>query len=243
MQPDRLRAFIIANTVVASPPLVPELALHLATEVVPLWSATEAFLAELAVPPPFWAFAWPGGQALARYVLDHQGDFAGRTVLDFAAGCGIAAIAAAMAGARAMANDVDALALAATALNASLNGAAVAMDHSDRVGWAEQSWDIILAGDVFYEQPLAGRIAAWLRAQAALGTTILVADPGRTYALAEGLQRLAVYTVPTSLELEDRTERQTWVARLIPGDSGKCSAPGQARLLRQQVWAGTKAAD
>ncbi len=212
MTPD---AFITANTRPGCAPLVPELLLYLADEVTPLWQATEAWLAEVNVAPPYWAFAWPGGQALARRVLDEPALVRGRRVLDFAAGCGVAGLACALAGARAVeAADVDPLAAAAIRLNASLNEVSVEVQLGDVIGHAG-AWDLMLCGDIFYEAPMARRVLPWLRKLAA-ETEIWVADPGRAYLPTNGLEPLAAYDVPTSLDLEDRTVRRTTVYRLLP---------------------------
>lgn len=208
-------AFVRAQTSLAPPQLVPEIRLHLATEVTPLWRATEATLAGNDVPPPYWAFAWPGGQALARYVLDHPADVAGRRVLDFASGSGIVAIAAARAGAAVTAADIDGFAAAAIGLNAAANGVTVAVATDDLMD-APASWDMVLAGDVCYEQPMATRATAWLRRLAGQGVTVLLGDPGRSYRPTDGLRELARYQVPTSLDLETRTISETVVWRLLP---------------------------
>jgi predicted nicotinamide N-methyase len=209
-------AFIRANTLVAAPPLVPEIRLHLASEITPLWQATEAALARDQLPPPYWAFAWAGGQALARHLLDHPGLVHGKSVLDFGAGSGLVAIAAAKAGARAVtAAEIDPFAAAAIALNAAENGVAIELAAGDIIGSAPR-WDIVLAGDMCYERPLAERLAAWLGRCAAAGALVLLGDPGRAYLPRTGLSELARYTVPTPLELEDRTARETIVWRLAP---------------------------
>ena len=206
-------AFVRAETIVAAPPLVPEIRLHLASEVVPLWQATEETLTRRGLPPPYWAFAWPGGQAVARYVLDHPASFRGARVLDFAAGSGLAAIAAGKAGAASVtAAEIDEFALAAIALNATLNGAKVETIGEDLVG-QPSAWDVVLAGDVCYERPMAERVAQWFGELAAAGTEVLMADPGRTYLPRQGLVELARYDVPTSLDLEDRKQRETIVWR------------------------------
>lgn len=208
-------AFIRANTAIAAPPLVPEIRLHLASELVPLWQASEEELAARGVPPPYWAFAWAGGQALARYVLDNPEAVRGRHVLDLAAGCGLVAIAAARAGAaRVEASEIDALAAAAIALNAPLNGVAVAVLREDLLDGPGRGWDVVLAGDVCYEKPMAGRVAAWLTARAAEGARVLLGDPGRAYLPKAGLQRLARYSVPTTRELEDTDVRNAVVWRV-----------------------------
>jgi predicted nicotinamide N-methyase len=203
-------AFIRANTAAAAPPLVPELTLRLATEVTPLWEATEATLARINLPPPYWAFAWPGGQALARFILDHPEHVRGRRVLDFGAGSGLVAIAAARVGAVATAAEIDAFAAAAITLNAAANGVELAVETRDVIG-GDCAWDVVLAGDMCYERPLAERLTGWLRTVPA---TVLMGDPGRSYFQPEGLERLATYTVPTSRDLEDRETRETGVWRL-----------------------------
>ncbi len=204
-----------AHTTVARAALVPEIALHLASEITPIWHATEDWLRQQNIAPPFWAFAWPGGQALAREVLDRPALVAGRRVLDFAAGCGIAAVAAAMCHAALVeACELDPLALAAIRANAALNGVAVETPEGDLVGSACR-WDVILAGDVCYEAPMTAYILPWLRRMAA-ECTVLLADPGRAYLPRDGLAPLATHAVPTSLELEDRTVRVVTIARLLP---------------------------
>ena len=209
-------AFVRAQTAIAAPPLVPEIRLHLATQITPLWEATEATLAAANVPPPYWAFAWPGGQALARYVLDTPETVRGRRVLDFAAGCGLGAIAAAKAGAaHVVASDIDTIAIRVMMLNAALNDVAFETTAADLSRDADARWDVIIAGDVCYERPMAEAILPWLRALAGKGVAVLMADPGRAYLPASGLEEIARYDVPTSLELEDRTLRTTRVLRLL----------------------------
>jgi predicted nicotinamide N-methyase len=207
--------FVQAHTILGWPPLVPEIALYLATEITPIWQATEDWLAARNVAPPFWAFAWPGGQALARHVLDHPASVAGQRVLDFAAGGGIAAIACAHAGAAAVdAAEIDPLAVAVIRLNASVNGVSVNAETADVVG-AACRWDLILCGDVCYEAPMTARILPWLRGMAC-SAQVWVADPGRAYLPRDGLEAFAAYRVPTTLELEDRTERDVRLYRLSP---------------------------
>jgi predicted nicotinamide N-methyase len=205
--------FVREHTRRGQVPLVPEITLHLASEITPIWQATEAWLAEHNVEPPFWAFAWPGGQALARHMLDQPTCVAGRRVLDFAAGCGIAAIACALAGAASVeAADIDPLARAALALNAAANRVAITLPDTDVVG-AEGRWELILCGDVCYEAPMTGHILPWLR-RMARHAEVWIADPGRAYLPRDGLTAFASYRVPTSTELEDRTERQVTLYRL-----------------------------
>jgi predicted nicotinamide N-methyase len=203
--------FVRANAELMAPPLVPELRLHLATEVVPLWRKTEEELEQMGVPPPYWAFAWAGGQALARYVLDNPGLVAGKKVLDFGAGSGIVALAAAKAGAASvLAADIDKFSIAAILANAAANGLIIATTSDDVIGSTE-SYDVILVGDMCYERPLAERLMAWLKTSKA---EILLGDPGRNYFPKDGLTKLAQYSVATTRELEDREIRETGVWRL-----------------------------
>ncbi|HWE76557.1 MAG TPA: methyltransferase [Stellaceae bacterium] len=207
-------AFIRANTAIGTPPLVPEIKLHLASEVTPLWHATEATLAKSQLPPPYWGFAWPGGQALARHLLDHPALIAGKAALDIGAGSGLVSIAAKRAGAvRVTAAEIDEFAVAAIRLNAVLNDVVVEAESRDLIGGAS-NWDTILVGDMCYERPLADRLTQWLRRLAADGATVLMGDPGRTYLPKEGLREVARYNVPTSLDLEDRTMRETVIWQL-----------------------------
>ncbi|MCC7168263.1 MAG: methyltransferase [Rhodospirillales bacterium] len=204
--------FVRRHTELASPPLCPGLKLHLATQVTPLWEATEASLAASGLAPPYWAFAWPGGQAIARYVLDHPDRVRGKTVLDFAAGSGLGAIAAAWAGAaRVVAAEIDPFARAAIGLNALANGVVVETPLADALADARADWPVVLAGDVCYERPMAERVFAWLSGIAGRGGLVLMADPGRAYLPKAGLREVARYTVPTSRELEDRESRETVV--------------------------------
>ena len=203
--------FITANSALMPSPLVPEIKLYLATEVVPLWRATEEELEKMGVPPPYWAFAWAGGQALARYILDHPQSVAGKRVLDIGSGSGLVAIAAAKAGAASvLAADIDAFSAAAIALNAAANGVTVEVTQDDLIG-VEGDWDVILVGDLFYERPLAERLLAWLKA---LNRPALLGDPGRSYFPKDRTERLALYNVQTSRDLEDRDIRETGVYRL-----------------------------
>lgn len=205
--------FIHAHTVLTRTPLVPEIALYLATEITPIWQASEVWLQQANIEPPFWAFAWPGGQALARHVLDHPETVRGRRVLDFAAGCGIAAIACAMAGAAKIeAAEIDAMAIAATLANARANDATIHVLAEDIVGCVCR-WDLILCGDVCYESPMTEHIMPWLRRMAG-ACDVWIADPGRAYLPTYGLALLGEYAVPTSLELEDRILRTTRLYRL-----------------------------
>ena len=203
--------FIKANAALIAPPLVPEIKLYLATEVVPLWYATEEELSKIGVPPPYWAFAWAGGQALARYVLDNPATVRGLHVLDIGAGSGLVALAASRCGAaHVLAADIDAHACAAIRLNAEANGCDIAVTGDDVIGTAG-AWDVILVGDLFYERPLAERLLAWLEP---LDVPALLGDPGRNYFPKTGIEKLASYSVQTTRDLEDREIRETGVYRL-----------------------------
>ena len=211
-------SFVRTTTQFMAPPLVPEIRLHLASEIVPLWRKTEEELEKEGVPPPYWAFAWAGGQALARYVLDHSLGVA--SVLDFGSGSGLVAIAAAKAGAtHVLAADIDRFAAAAIALNADENGVRLAVTTDDLIG-RDGGWDAILVGDMCYERPLAERLTAWLEKRARAGTLILMGDPGRTYFPKSGVEKLATYRVQTTRELEDREIRDTSVFRFAGQNAG-----------------------
>lgn len=196
------------------PPLVPELILHLASEIVPIWRKTEEELAAEGVPPPFWAFAWAGGQALARHVLDNPAIVRGLSVLDFASGSGLVAIASKKAGATSVvASEIDAFAISAIALNARVNEVEIDCVHEDLVG-RDDGWDIVLAGDICYERDMSERVFDWLRRLHTRGATVLIGDPKRNYLPKTGLVEVAVYDVQTTRELEDRDVRRTKVWRV-----------------------------
>ncbi len=206
--------FIRANTKILAVPLVPEIRLHLAEESLPIWQKTEEELGQMNVPPPYWAFAWAGGQALARYVLDNA-IVRGRDVLDLGAGAGLTAIAAMKAGAaRVLAADIDALALAAVALNAQANAVSVATTDSDLLAAPPAAFDIILVGDLFYERPLADRVLAFIETASSCGAEILVGDPRRSYFPKNRFRQVAEYSVPVTRELEDAEIKRTAVWRL-----------------------------
>lgn len=207
-------AFIRANTTVMAPPLVPEISLHLAHEAVPLWQKTEEELGEMGLPPPFWAFAWAGGQALARYLLDNPSLAAGRRVIDLATGSGLVGIAARKAGAASvLATDIDCFAVRAAAMNAELNGTVLEISQDDLLHSPPPEAGLICVGDLFYEQSLAARCLSWLRQSQA---PVLVGDPGRTYLPKDQLTKLATYSVPVSRDLEDSEIKQTAVWQLRP---------------------------
>ncbi len=207
------RNFIVANTRLMAPPLTPEIRLWLADEATPIWRKTEDELGAIGLPPPYWAFAWAGGQALARYVLDNPALVAGRRVLDFASGSGIVAVAAALAGASATeASDIDAFATAAIEVNAAENHAAVLPRLANLVG-ADEGWDVVLAGDISYERDMAAEAAGWLAALNRRGAQVLVGDPRRTYLALDRLESVVEYRVPVTRELEDSEIKRTGVFR------------------------------
>jgi len=196
-------SFIRANTRVMAASYVPEVRLHLADDAVSLWQLTEEQLGELGLPPPFWAFAWAGGQALARYVLDNAEIVRGKSVLDAASGSGLVAIAAMRAGAAsALAADIDRFAGDAARLNAVLNGVALETTDADLIG-APVDQDVILVGDLFYDRDLAPRVIDWLVALRAAGKRVLIGDPGRTYLPKNKLTQIAAYDIPVTRALED----------------------------------------
>ena len=210
-------AFIRANTAVMAPPLVPEIRLHLAHEAVPIWQKTEEELGEIGLPPPFWAFAWAGGQALARHLLDHPEIVRDRRVIDLASGSGLVGIAAMKAGAaHVLAADIDGFAVTAIALNATGNDVTLDITADDLLAAVPPACDVILVGDLFYEKSLAERVYAWLRRADAHGAAVLIGDPGRSYLPREKLEKLAEYAVPVTRELEDAEIKRTAVWRLAP---------------------------
>ena len=209
-------AFILANTRLQRVPHAPEISLWLADEVTPIWRLTEEELGQMGLPPPFWAFAWAGGQGLARWLLDNPAEVAGKQVLDLAAGSGLVGIAAMQAGAASvLCADIDPFCGAAVALNAAANGVSLDFTDADLLDAPPPDVDVICAGDVFYEQPMAGRVLAWLTAAAGRGVRVLVGDPLRTYFPKQGFERLAEYAVPTTRELEDDAVKRTRVWTLV----------------------------
>lgn len=210
--------FIRAQTKIARPSLVPEMKLYLATEIAPIWRATQTELDSAGVPPPYWAFCWPGGQALTRFLIDQPQWVKDKRVLDFAAGSGISGIAAArMRAAHVTVAEIDDFAVAAIKLNAKLNRTTVDIVTEDLVGRMDLGFDIVLAGDVCYERPMAERVFAWFARLADTGVVVLMGDPGRAYLPRRGLIEMARYQVPTSTELEDKEMRLTLVWRIASG--------------------------
>ena len=204
--------FIAANTRLQAVPHAPEISLWLADEITPLWRLTEEELGEMGLPPPFWAFAWAGGQALARWLLDHPSEVAGKRVIDLATGSGLVAVAAMKAGAASvLAADIDPFCAAAVAANAQANSVEIAFTDANLLDAPPPSVDLICAGDVFYEKPMAEAVLAWLKQAQANGARVIVGDPGRTYFPKSGLTLLAEYTVPTTRELEDQEVKRSRV--------------------------------
>jgi predicted nicotinamide N-methyase len=204
-------AFILAHTRLMATPLVPEIGLHVADEATDLWQKTEDQLGEIGLPPPFWAFAWAGGQGLARYILDHREIVVGRRVLDFASGSGLVAIAAAKAGAAtAEASEIDEFALTAIGLNATQNGVSVSPRAGDLIG-SDEGWDVVLAGDVSYQKDMADAATDWLAALARRGAAVLIGDPWRSYLARDLLDPIAEYSVPVTRALEDAEIKRTGV--------------------------------
>lgn len=222
--------FIRHHTTIATSSFVPEVQLHLATEVTPLWLATEATLQKVEVEPPFWAFAWPGSLALARYILDNSDFVKGRKVMDFASGCGLGAIACRLAGAREVTTvDIDPLAIRASILNAELNGVTIQTLEADIIG-TQPDADILICGDICYERALARKVFAWLR-DLASQMIVILADPARHYAPSDGLLARCVYSVPVSRELEDCTRRETTIFQVLPEEKSARRDAAETSLL------------
>jgi predicted nicotinamide N-methyase len=209
-------AFIRANTRLLPVPHAPEIRLHVADEATELWGRTEEELGEIGLPPPFWAFAWAGGQGLARHILDNPSLVSGRRVLDFASGSGLVAIAAAMAGAKSVwAADIDPFAMAAIGVNAAENGVCDRITATDtNLIDTDDGWETVLAGDICYEKTTAERVTCWLRHLVRRGALVLIGDPGRSYLPKDRLVPLATYEVPTTRALEDSDVKRTAVWRL-----------------------------
>ncbi|MCZ4281770.1 50S ribosomal protein L11 methyltransferase [Kiloniella laminariae] len=215
-----MKELILANTRPGGTALLGDIIrLYLAAEDLPLWQAGEKELEKLGIAPPFWAFAWAGGQALAQYILDNPDLVKGKRVLDFACGSGLQGIAALKAGAaEVLAADIDPHAIAATDLNAALNQVRLITTSENLIGRSNPGWDLVLAGDVCYDGPMADEIMTWLHKLAASGTQVLLGDPGRTYLPRQGLQRLISYSVQTTSALEDTDVRNAVVWELIPSE-------------------------
>ncbi len=207
-------AFILENTKLVCPPLVPEIRLHLAVLSVPIWLATEDELGQLNLPPPYWAFAWAGGQALARYLLDNPTACAGQTVTDLGAGSGLTAIAAVMSGAqRVLAADIDGIALAACGLNATANNVSFKVTGADLLGLPPQAAHVVLIGDLFYERELGRRVLDYIEAAKLAGCVVLIGDPQRNYFPRDRFTQIAEFEVPVTRDLEDAEIKRTAVWR------------------------------
>jgi predicted nicotinamide N-methyase len=206
--------FIQQNTELMSPPHVPEIKLLLASEAHELWLKTEDELQEIGLPPPFWAFAWAGGQGLARYILDHPDVVRGKRVVDFASGSGLVAIAAAKAGAaHVLAADIDPWTKSAISLNARANDVHLDITSANIIGDALDA-DVLLAGDIFYDKSFVDHHFPWLQDQKRRGIRVLVGDPGRSYLPKAHLAFLQTYQVPVSRVLEDSEVKKTTVWEL-----------------------------
>ena len=211
MKPTALASFILANTRLLKPPHCPEITLNLADEAVAIWQLSAEELDQQGLPLPFWAFAWAGGQALARYLLDNPDLVSSKQVYDLASGSGIVAIAAKLAGASGVtAVDIDPYAIAAIELNARANGVSLLTLQSDIIGQPLQA-EVLLVGDLFYEREIAEPLFTWLKQCQQAGILVLIGDPGRTYLPKEGLKELACYQIAVSRELEDQDIKVTRV--------------------------------
>ena len=205
-------AFILANTRFQAVPHAPEISLWLADEITPIWRMTEEELGELGLPPPFWAFAWAGGQAVARWLLDNPAEVAGKTVLDFATGSGLVGIAAMKAGAASvLAVDIDPHAVVATQLNARANDVTVESLCADLLDGPPPAVEVVLAGDVFYSRALARRTLPFLRRCRDVGLSVLIGDPGRATLPRSRLTQVAAIDVP---DFGSPTPRPAGVYRL-----------------------------
>jgi predicted nicotinamide N-methyase len=215
-------AFVRANTQLRAVPLVPEISLHIADEAVPLWKKTEEQMIESGVPPPFWAFAWAGGQALARHVLDNPSVVTKKRVLDFGSGSGLVAIAAAKSGAKSVeACDIDEFAIAAIEINARANNTSIRTIGKNLIG-RDEGWNVVLAADVCYDREMAANVFDWLIVLSGCGAEILIGDPGRSYLPKDKLKRIAEYRVPVTRELEDTEIKNTGVWQLLSRDASVC---------------------
>ncbi len=224
MTDPRLAAFLSGNARLVAPPLVPELRVWTADALAPFWEAAEATFGPLE--PPFWGYPWPGSQGLARYILDHPAHFAGRRVLDVGAGGGLAAIAVARVGGVGVANDIDPLALVAARHNAAANGVVIEVRPGDLSGEADADADVVIVGDVCYERDGAAALLAWL-GRLARTRPVYVADPGRAFAPSVGVTSVARYRVATTMDLEDRVEREVHVLALDGGPIPAASSSGR----------------
>lgn len=228
--PAQLRGFVRRHTTLRPIADVPGIELHQAGDVTTIWHATGRELAIADPPLPYWAFPWSGGLAIARHLLANPDLVRGRRVLDTGTGSGLCAIVAAHLGASVVAVDIDPIAVAAAALNARANAVRIAVRRADLLDAPPPDVDVVIAGDVCYEETMAGRMVAWLHAAADRGITVLLGDPGRAYAPAN-LVRLGTYRVRTSLEIEEATDKESAVFGIgprspLPAPRGAPRLPG-----------------
>jgi predicted nicotinamide N-methyase len=209
------RAFIVENTRLVSPVLCPEIRLRLITDSCTLWHATERDLASLAIMDPYWGFCWAGGQALSRFVLDHPEVVAGKRVIDFGTGCGVGAVAAAMAGVKSvLASDIDPMAVEAAQLNAQVNGVTIETTTVDLIGDPLSGYDVLFAGDMFYDAAFAGEVLAWLRSIPSTDFKVFLADPGRGNLACAPVRPVALYKAPSDVDIRGKHLVETRVYQL-----------------------------
>lgn len=210
--------FVLAHTSVRRPPYVPEVRLHLADDSIELWEQTQVAVDQGQLPPPFWAFVWAGGQALARHLLDDPQVARGRDVVDVATGSGLVAIAAALAGAHTVhATDLDDLAIAATRLNAGLNEVDIAATVVDVHDLDVTAGTLVTVGDVFYDEKIAALMLRELTRLTRAGAEVLIGDPHRHYLPTDALEVVARYDVDVETDIEDAPVKPSVVARLRGG--------------------------
>ncbi|NLJ26898.1 MAG: methyltransferase [Deltaproteobacteria bacterium] len=215
--PSKRKVFILENTQLTPPHLCPEIQLHLITDSCPLWHATEPDIERLGIGDPYWGFCWAGGQALARYLLDHPEEVAGKRVIDFGAGCGVEAVAAMMSGAAfLLASDIDPLAVEATRLNALVNGVSMETTTRDLVGDPLTGFDVLLAGDMFYDPAFSRSVLSWFAALTARGMKILLGDPSRGNIKDTPVEPLASYQAPSDVDLVGKYLQKTTVYAIAP---------------------------
>jgi predicted nicotinamide N-methyase len=235
---ESLDRMIVENTVIGSAPLVPEIRVRLLCHDSPLWRAFGDQPVAAELPRPYWAFAWSGGQALARYLLDHPEVVRRKVVLDFGAGCGIAGIAAVKAGAhKVIASDIDPVSVRAISHNAELNAVQVETVQGDLIYAENPGWDVVLAGDIWYDSRLARHGLSWLRALAEADVIVLAGDPGRAFSPSHGIESLATYSCRSVPDLEHPALQTVSVFRILSGDPEK--EPAQSLLQRRKTGAPT----
>jgi predicted nicotinamide N-methyase len=189
--------------------------MRLITHECPLWYRSEDDVHAMGWETPFWAFAWPGGQSLARHLLDHPALVAGKTVLDFGAGGAVEGIAAMQAGARrVIASDIDPVAVVSMEVNAALNGVSVECTVEDLIGRDDRAWEVVLAGDMFYDAELSERVLGWLSGLARRGALVLLGDPGRGNVPEDSVEPVGWYDAPFDTDVRGLHLRRTQVARV-----------------------------